>query len=203
MQYPDYDPTLVNQPLTDEELQSFDDLLRALSGEQAMNVEAVDGYLTALLVGPPVLGRLRTGDWLPLVWGGDGPGGAPFASNRQRKRATVLVLRHLHAIACQLQASPDDWEPVFSVAEAEGREFADAEDWCIGFLQAVALDPEAWGPLFDDPVLGPALAPIGRLGGEDAPDEVPLDDADERDALSRAVIDAVLLLHRRAQRPSA
>jgi uncharacterized protein len=199
--YPDYQPSLDSPPLSDEELRSLDEWLAALPGDEAMNVEMLDGYLTALLLAPqPVAGR-RGADWLPAVWGGDGsddPSAAPFSSSKQKKRAIVAVLRHLHAIDQALRRDPDQWEPVFSVAEdADGCEWADAEDWCIGFLHATAQDPEGWGRLFDDPVLGPLLTPIGLLGGADsglADDDGNADDPEPRDALSRAVPDAVLAL---------
>jgi uncharacterized protein len=182
------------------EVNATANMLGALPADQAMNVEVLDGYLTSLLVGPPLAGRLRTRDWLPAVWGGDGDGPAPFASNRQCKRVTVLVLRHLHGIACQLRDGPEDWQPVFSVGEDEGRDLADAEDWCIGFLQGVALAPDAWAPLFDDPRLAGTLRPIVLLRGDEselAADEVAhLDDPAARDEVSRAVVDAVLLLSR-------
>jgi uncharacterized protein len=198
MEYPDYRPDLANDPLSDEELQAFDTLLQGLPGEAAVNIEGLDGYLTALVVNPPLLQRLHTREWLPPVWGGDGADGSPFASNRQRKRATVLALRHLHGIACQLRDTPGDWQPIFSVAEADNGELADAEDWCIGFLEAVGLDPEFWEPRFDHPELGPALRPIAQLGGEEAAlsaeEAAALDDPARRDELSRAVMDAVLLL---------
>ena len=203
MDYPDYNPALDSPPLSDEELDSLDQLLQALPGDTAMNIEGLDGYLTALVVGPPLLQRLKSADWLPVVWGGDGSGSAPFASQKQRKRAAVLVLRHLHAIHQQLQRDADAWEPVFSVAETPDGELVDAEDWCIGFLQAVALDSEAWAPLFDDATLGPALVPIALLGGDDSTladaDRQRLADPAERDALSRAVADAVPLLQARAR----
>lgn len=206
MDYPDYNPALDSPPLSDEELDGLDQLLQALPGDTAMNIEGLDGYLTALVVGPPLLQRLRSADWLPVVWGGDGGGSAPFGSQKQRKRAAVLVLRHLHAIHQQLQRDADAWEPVFSVADTPDGELVDAEDWCIGFLQAVALDSEAWAPLFDDATLGPALVPIALLGGDDSTlsdtDRERLADPAERDALSRAVADAVPLLHART-RPSA
>ena len=193
MQYPDYQPSLDSPPLSDEELQALDESLAALPGGEAMNVEMLDGYLTALLLAPqPVAGR-RGADWLPAVWGGDGAGDAPFGSGKQKKRAIVAVLRHLHAIDQALRREPDQWEPVFSVAEdADGREWADAEDWCIGFLQATAQDPEGWGRLFDDATLGPLLTPVGLLGSADS--ELAADDPEPRDALSRAVPDAVLAL---------
>lgn len=209
MNYPDYDPRLDTPPLTDDELASLDSLLQSLPADEVMNVEALDGYLTALLVGPVPLASLPTARWLPPVWGGDGPAesAAPFSSQKQRKRATQWVLRHLHAIHGQLRQqadqpqAPEAWQPVFSVAEDDTREWVDAEDWCAGFLQAVALAPEAWEPLFDDPMLGQALTPLVLLGGDDA-DLAPADaqrlaDPEHRDALSRAVMDGVLALHQR------
>jgi hypothetical protein len=127
VQYPDYKPSLASPPLTDDELQALDDLLSALPGEQAMNIEMLDGYLTALLLAPTPVAQRRAADWMPVVWGGDGDGSAPFASGKQKKNAIVLVLRHLHAIDDALHRHPDRWEPVFSVADAAGTEYADAE----------------------------------------------------------------------------
>jgi uncharacterized protein len=87
------------------------------------------------------------------------------------------------------------------VAEVEGQDLVDAEVWCIGFLQAVAMDPAAWEPLFDDALIGPALVPIALLGGDeseqDPQDLARLGDVEVRDQLSRAVLDAVVLLHGR------
>ncbi|MBL8329108.1 MAG: UPF0149 family protein [Rubrivivax sp.] len=210
MQYPDYQPALPSPPLTDAELQALDALL-AQAGERAaeppMNVEMLDGYLTALLVGPTPLAQKPSAQWMPALWGGDraesAAGGAgqaafPFGSGKQKKQVIVMVLRHLHAIDVALRQDAEHWEPVFSVAETADREWADAEDWCIGFLQAVADEPEAWGTLFDDPQLGPRLLPIGLLGGDEA--QLPeaerqrLADPEHRDALSRQVPEAVLAL---------
>lgn len=206
MQYPDYDPTIDSPPLGDDELAALDALLQGLPADAAMNVEALDGYLTALLVGPPPGPRRRSAEWLPAVWGGDGGAtpAAPFASEKQRKRATLLVLRHLHALDRVLTHDVDAWEPIFSVADDGGREWVDAEDWCAGFLQAVALDAAGWEALFDDPALAEALVPLALLGGDEsqlsAADLQRLADPDARDALSRAVVDAVLAL-RAARQP--
>lgn len=200
MQYPDYQPALDSPPLADDELQALDELLAALPGDEVMNIEQLDGYLTALLLAPKPAGTLRGADWLPLVWGGDGDGDKPFASGKQRKKAIVLVLRHLHAIDLALRRpeGPGAWEPVFSVAEHDDEEVVDAEDWCIGFLQATTLDPAGWDAVFDKPAFAALLTPLVLLGGDDSTlqpaDAERLQDPAERDALSRAVPDAVLAL---------
>lgn len=237
MDYPSYDPQSPNTPLTEDELAGLDELLDTLPSDAAMTLDAMDGYLTALLVGPAPIGK--SSDWLPAIWGGDQepapapapsppqrsaapeqggvpPRGAvvgtpttgpwPFASNQKRKRTTVLVLRHLRSIEAALSGPPDAWEPVFSVAEVpgtQGEELADAGDWCLGFLAAMDLAPDAWAPLDDDPELGPGLATIAFLGGDiDAPpasdaegsQDDDLDDPAVRDQLSRAVTEVVLKL---------
>ena len=204
MDYPSYDPKSANTPLTEEELASLDDQLTNLPADGSMTLDGMDGYLTALLIGPSPLSA--TSDWLPAVWGGDQePAPAPFASNQKRKRTTVLVLRHLRSIEAALSGAPDAWEPVFSVAEVpgtQGEELADATDWCLGFLAATDLAPDAWAPLQADPEIGPGLATIAWLGGdvevaadaEDHPSDEELDDPQVRDQLSRAAADVVLKL---------
>lgn len=199
MEYPSYNPSSDNLPLTDEELEGLDRQLNALPGDAAMNIEALDGYLTGLLLSPRPLADLPGRDWLPAVWGGDGDEGAPFASGKQRKKLVLLVLRHLHSIACLLRDRPDGWQPIFSIAEqADGEELTDAEDWCIGFMQAADLDSEGWAPRFEDPVLAEVLKPIVSLGGDESllDDEAreQLADIVARDGLSRSVPDAVLAL---------
>lgn len=205
---PDYDPRVDTPPLSDAELATLDAQLQELPVDNPMNIEALDGYLTGLLLGPGGITRWRSAQWMPVVWDVDpasdaaddnpAPTCAPFASQKQRKKAVVAVLRHLGAIHRQLKQAPQAWEPVFSVAELDEEEYVDAEEWCIGFLQAVALCPEDWAPVFDDPALGPALVPLALLGAEDsglsATDLQRLADPAERDALSRAVMDGVLLL---------
>ena len=164
MDYPSYDPKSPNTPLTAEELASLDDLLTTLPSDGTMTLDGMDGYLTALLVGPPLFDKIASSDWLPAIWGGDlEPAPAPFASNQKRKRSTVLVLRHLRSIEAALAGPPDAWEPVFSVAElpgTQGEELVDATDWCMGFLAATDLAPDAWTPLYADPEIGPGLATI-------------------------------------------
>lgn len=211
MDYPQYDPQSPLTPLSESELAALDHLLQSLPADGVMSLDGLDGYLTALWLAPDApLSQRPVADWLPLVWGGDGEAGtdeaAPFPSKRQRKNTVVLVLRHLRHLSHQLTAELDEWQPIFSVAEQGEEEWADARDWCAGFLQAVDLNPAAWEPVWDEPALGPALAPLLMLGGglegqgADDAEAGDLDDPQVCDQLSRAVPDGVLrlLAHRAA-----
>lgn len=202
MQYPHYNPASDNRPLSDEELNDLDELLSILPTEGALNIEALDGYLAGLLLTPGrKLADVPGEAWLPVIWGGDGAvDPAPFVSGKQRKKVTLLVLRHLQSIATAWTLHPKAWEPIFSFADGaresddadEAPEYADAEDWAAGFLIAVNLAPEAWEPLFDSAETGPLLAPLAALGVEDGP----LADAsaEARDEASRKIPDAMLAL---------
>ncbi|RZJ11595.1 MAG: YecA family protein [Rubrivivax sp.] len=200
MQYPQYNPASDNRPLSDEELNDLDELLAALPAEDTMNIEALDGYLAGLLLTPGrPLADMPGEAWLPVIWGGDGASEpAPFASGKQRKKVTMLVLRHLQSIATAWTERPQSWEPIFSFAEIEGKdeddatEYADAEDWAVGFLMAVELAPDAWAPRFDGAETGPLLAPIAALGSADG--ALAEGSAEDRDAASRQIPDAMLAL---------
>ena len=199
MIYPDYDPKSPVTPLKPEEVAALDLLLQRLPADTAMSLDGFDGYLTALAIGPAALRAIPSADWLPLIWGGDPTGtdeAAPFATKRQRKNTVVLALRHLRHLGQQLRETPNDWEPIFSIAEQGADEFADAREWCMGFLQAVDLQPDAWGAVWVDPALAPLLVLGGGLEGQ-TPSvgvDADLDDPAVCDRLSRAVPDAVLHL---------
>ena len=203
MDYPHYDPQSPVTPLTAAELSALDTLLQALPADGAMTLDGLDGYLSALLLGPPqTLTTLSTAEWLPLIWGGDNEDGpvtaAPFASKRQRKATVVLVLRHLRHLGEQFATAPDEWQPIFSIAEQGAQDWTDARDWCTGFLQAVDLLPSAWDGVWADVALAPLLLLGGGLDGHppgpEAEADADLDDPAVCDRLSRAVPDAVLRL---------
>ncbi|MEO5734029.1 MAG: UPF0149 family protein [Rubrivivax sp.] len=212
MDDPAYDPHSRVTPLTAAELEGLERSLLQMSekaDQGVMSLDGLDGYLTAIAVAPAaLLVDVPSGDWLPLIWGGDSVdhAPAPFASRRRRKDTVVLVMRHLRHISHQLQADSQAWEPIFSIAEQGANEWVDARDWCAGFLQAVDLLPSLWDGLFDDPERHCIVRLGGGLDGIEVADgnstEIDLEDPASCDALSRLVPDAVLQLRAAADHPA-
>lgn len=219
MKHPQYNPALDNPPLKEVELDQLEALLARSPGDEAMDIEGLDGYLTALLLSPELP---SADDWVPLIWGGRPGEEAPFASGKQTKRVVQLVLRHMAGIDRQLRADVDQLEPFFAIAERDDAEasggggdsgedgdeaageagsdgyWVDAGNWCTGFMMATELQPQLWSPLFQDPEAAGLLEPIVLLGSDPAALEesqrARVLDLAGRDQLSRLVPDIISAL---------
>ncbi|MEO8297049.1 MAG: UPF0149 family protein [Burkholderiales bacterium] len=204
MNLPQYNPALATAPLTDEEQDELETSLDQLGLDAAMNLEALDGYCCALLLAAALPAAEA---WLPPVWGFDAPppegSSAPFASGKQLKRCAQSVLRHLADVDRRLKADAEGYEPLFGIAQLDDEDatfVADAEAWCIGFLQGASLQPAFWDPLFEDATCGQALAPITLFAADPAEltddERAMLDDIGQRDALSHQVQASIGTLYR-------
>jgi uncharacterized protein len=75
--------------------------------------------------------------------------------------ATIMG-RYNEIVAC-FNTNPDEFDPIFW----EGPEGdVIASDWAAGFLDAVALRPDAWTPLMEDDDAGMLMVPLLLLNGD-------------------------------------
>jgi len=154
-------------PLSDEELEELDQfLLSDVPPEEAMLIDALDGYLTAIAVGPRTV---MPSQWLPGVWGRTESDSPKFETLEQAQRILTLIMRHMNGIVSSLQHDPDEFDPMFSTVKYPGikRVYQDGEMWANGFMEGVALIRQDWQPLFDDPAMVQAIRPIHLLGAAD------------------------------------
>jgi uncharacterized protein len=126
--------------------------------DDCMGLSDLDGFLTALAIGPE---PIKPSEWLPVVWGE----GEPDFETPEEGTAIlgIMMARHdeiLHA----LETDPDNYEPIFWSGEEE--EEVIVTDWAGGFLEAVKLRPEAWQKLTDDPDVGGLFAAILLIGSD-------------------------------------
>ena len=163
------DPKRLRIPLSDEEIDELDQfLLSDAVSDDAMMLDMLDGYLTAIIVGPATIAPSQ---WLPGVWG-DAEDAAPeFESMEQAQRVLELMLRHMNDILWSMQDDPDAFEPFLSTRQYEQREYLDGEMWAHGFVSGIDLCREDWQALFDDPDGNAALRPLILLGADKVSEE--------------------------------
>lgn len=148
--------TNLNVDLTDQELDALDDFLACPALEDsAMDVSTLEGFLTALAIGPRTV---LPSEWMPWIWDMDAGEAAPeFESMDEANRVLSLIMRHYNAVVRQFNADPTGFEPIYWFGGQWG-----AAEWCEGFLLGMKFDREAWSLLM---VAEPSwFAPFTRLG---------------------------------------
>lgn len=148
----------VARPMTDDEIDRLAAMLdRYGDPDNGMNLEALDGYLSALVVGPA---RVEPDEYLPGIWGGE----PAFESPAARKQTLALIDRlHSHVVWRVQQPLPEDESPddprlLPMVGLPDGGDDAAPDDptmglpadfplaaaWAMGFGEGAALRADAW-----------------------------------------------------------
>jgi uncharacterized protein len=148
-----------------DELEAF--LMSGATPDECMDIVTLDGFLTALVVGPELVPPSL---WLPTVWGGTNE--PMFESSQQAERIIGLVLRRMNAINEMFGENTSGFEPLHYARETGDETHRLADDWCVGFMCAIELAGNAWEPLFDDETNRVLLMPILMLGTEEGQDEI-------------------------------
>lgn len=150
--------------LTSEEQQWLDGLLTSRQvPAAAMSLEMLDGFFTALVIGPETLSPSQ---YLPLVWGmqdGDGP---EWDSSEQAEYALQLLVKHWNAIAARRMANAEHLPIIYPFSLA-----MPGEEWAEGFAAAIQIQGQAWDRMFHDYRADQIIMPILALCG-DIPDEL-------------------------------
>jgi uncharacterized protein len=187
-------------PMSEAEIDRLAELLdRYGDPDTGLNIEALDGYLSALAVAPVAS---APEDYLPGIWGDTAP---DFASSADEAEAKRLIARLADHVLWRLQQPLDgegytddpDLMPLMLAPEAEDEDEGDSDGeielpddfplgavWAFGFMRAVELDAPSWeawcdrhealaeefGAIFDLSLVDPEqMAELG-LEGEAPPD---------------------------------
>lgn len=90
-----------SEPLTDAELERLGSILNRFSDKRAMNLEQIDGFLSALICSPDLV---PPSEYLPKIWEGDVVLEEGFAAQPMLKDFLSLFMRHWNAIVDTLQS---------------------------------------------------------------------------------------------------
>jgi uncharacterized protein len=157
----------LDQPLTDKEFDELDRfLLSDRTADDAMTMDALHGYLTAIAIGPE---SILPAEWLPRVWGEEGV--APKWKNpKDEERLVNLIMRFMNEVLVTFEVAPKEFEPLYCEQEVGGDTLIDAEAWCWGFWEGMELRPGAWDEIWDSDV-APLMRPIYLLGADEIEEE--------------------------------
>jgi uncharacterized protein len=157
--------------LSDREVEELDQFLMSdLVSDETLMLDSLDGYLTAIAIGPITL---MPSEWLPGIWGPEPDDAPEFESMEQAQRVMNLIVRHFNSIIASLENDPDSIAPIFNENELpdDPHVYLDAENWALGFMQGVDLCRSAWKPLFDETQGQAWLRPLHLLGSKEVSEE--------------------------------
>jgi uncharacterized protein len=185
-------------PLSDEEIDELDAfLISDATSDETMTLDTLDGYLTAIVVGPTTL---VPSQWLSGIWGPSDEYAPEFETTDQAQHIVELILRHMNGIVGSLEHDPDTFEPFFNFRTYldEPREYLDGEMWASGFMEGVALCRTDWQPLFEDEQGREALHPLRLLGAMDVTrgEELLVQTLQQREELSKTIPASVAAIYR-------
>ena len=124
------------------DLKALDEYLMSdESPENCMQISDLDGFLTAIVVGPELI---KPAEWMPFVWGSESP---EFANDTQATTILGAILGRYNEIAQSLATIPPEIDPIFWETK-DG--LVVAGDWAEGFLDAMDLRSRAWAEMIED-----------------------------------------------------
>jgi len=125
--------------------------------EDCMGLSDLDGFLTGIIIGPELI---LPSEWLPVIWGDGEP---EFENDTEMNMVIGTIMARYNEIAICFETDPYQFLPLF-LEGANGQVIV--SDWAAGFLDAVALRPKAWGPLFKDRKAAVMMEPFLILSGD-------------------------------------
>jgi uncharacterized protein len=148
-----------HRPLSETELDRLSASLSGLKNPDAMSLEALDGFLCALVAGPDLV---MPSEYLPVIWGGALPDENAFSSLEEASALLQLIMRHWNSIIAEL----DETSVHLPLVEAPDDRGVPGRAWARGFMRGVRLSTSAgWTELFTDETEG-SLLTIPIVAGE-------------------------------------
>ena len=160
-------------PLSDEELDELSQFLSAEDmPEDGMDIAMLDGFLTGIVIGP---NTLAPNQWLPAIWDATDDNPMSWKSPEQMQRIMGLIMRMYNDRVHDLHEDIADYEPLIYQGEQDGKVVPILDEWCMGFVRAMQLDPDGWQPLIDadaGDAGGGLLTPMLLYGTEEGWDQL-------------------------------
>ena len=155
---------MLSRALTDKELDKLNGFLSRIKGAEIPNVEALDGFLTALVICPELV---KPSEYFPVITSGETEDDdLVFKTTAEAEGFYGLISRHWNDINRTFR-SGDFYMPIMDVDEAEEHQ---GNDWAAGFLRGTQMRYYVWDPIIQDDERGGVFVALYALAHEHADD---------------------------------
>jgi len=137
--------------------------------EDCMNLSMMDGFLTAIVIGPDMI---QPSQWIPVLFGVNSEDDTIGKSHEKMQRIFGLLLAHYNILISTFDRNPVDFKPILSDEEQLSEDITIIDDWCCGFMVTYHFSQESWKPLVEDPDLYKLFSTIALRGTESGLEEV-------------------------------
>ena len=182
-------------PLSDQEIDRLATFLARVVGGDIPNIEAFDGFITALAVCPEMI---APSEFLPVVQSGASEDGdLVFDDHGEAQEFIGLVMRHWNTVNATLGKD----EPHMPILLEDEEGVCLCNDWALGFNCGTQLRPAIWSEILHDDARGGGMIPILALAYEhhQDPEMRPYKEPitrEQRDSLQVGMIAGALHLYR-------
>jgi len=117
-----------------------------------ISMTALDGYLTAVVIGPSMI---MPSEWMAGLWAKE----HGFEDLNDAQKVMGALMEYYNEVIRKLDGPPENYRPLYLPEDpAEPVSVARAEEWSQGFLRAMKFDD--WTPLTQDEDARVLLVPI-------------------------------------------
>lgn len=128
---------------TPDMLERLETLLIRSKSKGGLNLEELDGFLTALCCAPRAV---TPQTYMPVIFG-EAPGEVSWGTHEEFKELVELVFGY-HSQKAQFLDAVNVVPELLLRPNAQGE--MTANDWAAGFMKYVSLDSSSWLPLLND-----------------------------------------------------
>jgi uncharacterized protein len=154
----------LNAELSDNDYEILDSVLSRVVGGKILNLEALDGFLTALVVCPDLV---PPSEFIPVITSGEtADGDLVFESPKEAEAFFGILMRYWNEINGTFQSG--DFYMPYLIEDEHGN--VHGNDWAKGFQEGTRLRYETWAEIIHDEERGGPFIPILALVYENADD---------------------------------
>lgn len=152
-----------DRPLKESELDRLKALLSQCGGDNAMSLEELDGFFSALIVGPEMV---SPSEYLPEVFGTGTSEPLPFDDISLANEFLGLTMRLWNSIIAELYSG--DFHVPLLFEDEQGT--PQGNEWALGFMRGVTIRPGTWDEIFGSEETEAYLFPMLWFVHEHDPD---------------------------------